>query len=213
MDTITQQELVSQACIDLWRGIYARKQMIRQAPYWAYDRQGDRIPVTDIVDTVNPASILDYGSGNGRGAGVLRTHSQQGLVRITCYDPAWPGFEQVPTEPHDMVIAFNVLNNVEPVHRRAVCNHMESLVAKDLIVAVVVPSNLINRPHQELLDIWRNFFPGLRLSYSAIGKPEKTISLKELPMTYVTLFLWLYRDQVEVVPLQPRVRVKKTRPE
>lgn len=204
-----QQELVSQACIDLWRGIYSRKQMTRRAPYWAYDRQGDKIPITDIVDTVNPASILDYGSGNGRGAGCLRTHSQQELVKVTCYDPAWPGFEQVPTGQFDMVIAYNVLNVVEVPYRIPVCNHIESLVGKDLIVAIIVPSNLVNRPYQELLDIWRGFFPTLRLSYASVGKPEQTVSLQAKPVTYVTLFLWLYRDQAEVVPVQPRIRVKK----
>lgn len=200
---------MSQECIDLWRGIYARKQMTRLAPYWAYDREGDKIPITVIVDTVNPTSILDYGSGNGRGAGCLRTHSEQGLIKVTCYDPAWPGFEQVPTGKFDMVIAYNVLNNVEPQHRIPVCNHIESLVGKDLIVAIIVPSNLVDRPYQELLSTWRGFFPGLKLSSASVGKPEKTVSLQHDPITYVPLFLWLYRDQAEVVPPVPRVRVKK----
>jgi hypothetical protein len=209
MNTITQQELVSQACIDLWRGIYARKKMIRTAPYWAWDREGHRIPITDIVDTVRPASILDYGSGNGRGAQILRTRSQHDLIKVTCYDPAWPGFERVPTEPHDMVIAFNVLSQVEPIHRQPVCKHVESLVARDLILVIIVPSNLIDRPYRELLDVWRSFFPNLSLSYSVVGEPEKTVSLTDQTITYVPLFIWLYREPEEVVPPQPRVRVKK----
>ena len=207
-----QQELVSQRCIDLWRGIYSRKQMIRQSPYWAYDRQGQRVPITDIVDTVNPTTILDYGSGNGRGAGILRTHNPQDLVKITCYDPAWPGFEQVPTGEFDMVIAYNMLNNVEAQHRIPVCNHIESLVGKNLIVVIIVPSNLVDRPYQELLSIWRGFFPTLKLSYASVGEPEQTVSLQAQPITYVPLFLWLYRDQAEVVPPVPRVRLKKNKP-
>jgi SAM-dependent methyltransferase len=209
MEPNTQQELMSQECIDLWRGIYARKQMTRLAPYWAYDREGDKIPITVIVDTVNPTSILDYGSGNGRGAGCLRTHSQQGLITVTCYDPAWPGFEQVPTGEFDLVIAYNLLNNVEAPYRLAVCSHIESLVGKDLIVAIIVPNNEDSRSHKELINMWRNYFPGLKLSYSSAGHPERTVGLKERPITFVPLFLWFYRDQAEVVPPVPRVRVKK----
>jgi hypothetical protein len=108
-----------------------------------------------------------------------------------------------------MVIAYNVLNNVEAPHRLAVCSHIESLVGKDLIVAIIVPSNLVNRPYQELLSIWCGFFPTLKLSYSSVGKPERTVSLQSEPITYVTLFLWLYREPAEVVPPVPRVRLKK----
>ena len=206
MNTFTQQELVSQQCIDLWRGRYARKQMIRKAPYWAWDRQGLHVPITDIIDTVRPASILDYGSGNGRGGEILRTRSQQGLVDVTCYDPAWPGLESVPTGSFDMVLAMNLLENVEADYRQTVCDHIQSLVGRDLILAIIAPIK-----HQgDLMTTWINRFPQLKLSYSAVGYPEHTVSLvDQKPVTFVTLFAWLYRAPAEVIPVEPRVRVKK----
>jgi hypothetical protein len=206
-----QQELISQQCLDHWRGIYAGKHMIRQSPYWAWDRQGDRVPITDIFDSVMPKTILDYGSGNGRGVEVLRTRSQHCPVDVTCYDPAWPGLEQVPVGTFDMVIAFNLLENVEADYKQPVCNHIQSLVGRDLILAIKMPND--QQLARELPAKWISKFPQLKVSYSAIGKPEQTVSLQtQQPKTFVTLFIWLYREQAEVIPLEPRVRVKKAKP-
>jgi hypothetical protein len=105
-----------------------------------------------------------------------------------------------------MVIAYNVLNNVEVDYRAKVCAHIESLVGRDLILAIVAPIK-----HQgDLMTTWINRFPQLKLSYSAVGYPEHTVSLvDQKPVTFVTLFAWLYRAPAEVIPVEPRIRVKK----
>lgn len=180
--------------------------MLRRAPYWAWDRQGVKIPLTDILDTVNPKTVLDYGSGNGRGADVLRTRDLSGQVRVDCYDPAWPGSERVPTGTYDMVIAYNLLNNVEPSHVDVVCEHINSLVGKDLILAIVIPVNFM---HDNLINVWINKFPQLKLSYSSVGPTENTIGIKGQPVAFLPLFIWLYREPEEVVVVPPRVRLKK----
>lgn len=206
MSTINQP-LVSQQCIDFWRGLYARQAMIRRAPYWAWDRQGVRIPITDIIDTVRPQTILDYGAGNGRGAAILRTRDINGQLQVDCYDPAWPGYERVPTKSYDMVIAYNLLNNVEPSYLQTVCQHIESLVTKDLILAVVLPEEIAREPGFEYL--WINKFPNLSVSYFSTGAIEETVGLSGKPLKFNTLFIWMYRPSEEIVPPQPRIRVKK----
>jgi len=202
----TQQELISQQCIDLWRGLYSRRKMLRQTPYWAYDREGTKTPITTIIDTVNPARILDYGSGNGRAADILRHRDVNETVQVDCYDPAWPGADRVPTGSYDMVICYNVLNNVELDYLDRVCAHVESLVAKDLIIAIVVPTNRIN---QRRANYWIQQFPQLRVSYHVLSEPEETISMTGAKASFTTLFIWMYREPEEVIPPQPRVRVKK----
>jgi hypothetical protein len=207
MDTYNnQQELISQQCIDLWRGRYARKQMYRRSPYWAYDRQGIRVPITDIVNSVNPQSILDYGSGNGYGANTLKIRNLQQAVDVVCYDPAWPGSESVPTGQFDMVIAYNMLNYVEADYRQRVCTHIESLVGKDLILACQVTRA---ESCTKLIDYWIGLFPQLSVSYASVGIPEPVVGLVGQPITFPTMFIWLYRAPAEVIPVEPRVRVKK----
>ena len=207
MDTYNNQpELVSQQCIDRWRDIYANYRMLRQSPYWAYDRQGIRIPITSIVNSVNPQRILDYGSGNGYAANLLRIRNLTDWIDVVCYDPAWPGSEQVPTGQFDMVIAYNVLNNVEVPYRARVCSHIESLVGRDLILAIQVPRS---GNHPTLINDWIKLFPGLLVSYSSISIPEEMVGLKGQPISAPTLFIWLYRAPAEVIPVEPRVRVKK----
>lgn len=207
METITQKELISQQCIDFWRGLFARGAMVRRAPYWAWDRQGDRIPITEIIDTVQPKTILDYGSGNGRGASILRTRDLAGLTQVDCYDPAWPGSERVPTQPYDMVIVYNVLNSVEPKYLADVCEHISSLVARDLILAIVVREDAL---YEGLDQVWINKFPDLKLSYACVGQQaEDTVGLTGKHIRFKTIFIWMYREPEEVVPPVPRIRVKK----
>jgi hypothetical protein len=105
-----------------------------------------------------------------------------------------------------MVICYNVLNNVELDYLDRVCAHVESLVAKDLIIAIVVPTNRIN---QRRANYWIQQFPQLRVSYHVLSEPEETISMTGAKASFTTLFIWMYREPAEVVPVQPRVRVKK----
>ena len=208
MDT-NNQELVSQSCVDIWRELYARRRMLRQAPYWAWDREGNRIPITAIVETVRPKSILDYGSGNGRAADILRNRDINFQLQVTCYDPAWPGASQVPYQPHDLVICYNVLNNVEADYLDRVCAHIESLVARDLIIAIIMPAE---RASEDTANYWISRFPNLGASYWTISPGEEGPNVTGKMMQFKTVFIWLYREPEEVVVVPPRVRLKKNKP-
>jgi len=131
-------------------------------------------------------------------------------TQVDCYDPAWPGSERVPTQPYDMVIVYNVLNNVEPKYLADVCAHISSLVAKDLILAIVVREDAM---YKGLDQGWINKFPDLKLSYSTVGQQaEDTVGVTGKHIRFKTMFIWMYREQEEVVPPVPRIRVKKIKP-
>jgi hypothetical protein len=109
-----------------------------------------------------------------------------------------------------MVIVYNVLNNVEPKYLADVCEHISSLVARDLILAIVVSEDAL---YKGLDQVWINKFPDLKLSYACVGQQaEDAVGLTGKHIKFKTMFIWMYRQLEEVVPPQPRIRVKKNKP-
>ena len=93
--------------------------------------------INSIIDSINPASALDYGCGKGL-AGMNLAERKQ--INVGLYDPFVNGFDYEPL-PADLVICWNVLNNVEEQFLPAIVDHLYELTLKDLIVKFPLQKN------------------------------------------------------------------------
>jgi hypothetical protein len=83
------------------------------------DRHTDAIAA--CIRASGARALLDYGSGKGsryqslpgaNGSGRVKTLAAWGDVRVTCYDPAYAPFAELPGEKFDGVICTDVLEHV-----------------------------------------------------------------------------------------------------
>jgi 2-polyprenyl-3-methyl-5-hydroxy-6-metoxy-1,4-benzoquinol methylase len=88
-------------------GAYAEMHATRYYGHSATELHLDM--VANVVRTLRPASILDYGCGRSD----LAAHFWlDGKRRIVRYDPAIPAFKRMPTETFDLVLCCDVLEHV-----------------------------------------------------------------------------------------------------
>jgi SAM-dependent methyltransferase len=84
---------------------------------WGADGAKHVEAVQDLVAQFEPASILDYGCGEGKLAAALAP------LRVTGYDPGMEEYSKLP-KPADLVICTDVLEHVEPEKLNAVLDHL-----------------------------------------------------------------------------------------
>ena len=84
--------------------------------------------VAKIVNGFEVKSLLDYGAGKGRlGLELVKLVGRP--IRITCYDPAIPGWDADP-QPDEMVACIDVLEHIEPERLDTVLDHLAALVRR-----------------------------------------------------------------------------------
>lgn len=100
-----------------------------------YGGRGDKWAgiVAQIAQEYDCASVLDYGCGQGSLARALRDMS--GIIRVSEYDPAIPGKDQLPGFA-DLVVCTDVLEHIEQDRLDAVLAHLK-LLARKVIWMVV----------------------------------------------------------------------------
>jgi len=69
--------------------------------------------VSNLIDTLEVDSLLDYGAGKGRLALGLRKKPPKRDVAVEMYDPAVPHFAEPPS-PAELVVCIDVLEHIEP---------------------------------------------------------------------------------------------------
>lgn len=110
----------------------------------SYGRKGDKWKqrVIDLIEQYKPATILDYGCGQGAlGRSLERNISE--------YDPAIPGKDAMP-EPADLVICTDVLEHIEPDLLDSVLEHLQSVTVSHLFAVICT------RPAKKFLPDGRN---------------------------------------------------------
>ena len=110
----------------------------------SYGRNGDKWAsrVSELVDRLQPSSILDYGCGQGA-LGRALGHA------VSEYDPAIPGKDE-PPQPADLVICTDVLEHVEPECLQSVLDHLRDLTTGALFAVIST------RPAKKFLEDGRN---------------------------------------------------------
>lgn len=111
---------------DHHRGLYERYYAGRDIAI-APNRWQQRIE--DVAELVEARSVIDYGCGPSA------TLSAFSNLPIRNYDPAVPAYSSVP-ERADLVVCLHVLEHVEAGCIDYVLEHLRSLAAKALFVAI-----------------------------------------------------------------------------
>jgi Glycosyltransferase GT-D fold/Methyltransferase domain len=104
---------------------------------WGADGAKHVKEVKALCDTVQPATILDYGCGENKLAEAMKP------VRVQGYDPGIPERAKMP-KPCDLVICTDVLEHVEPTKIDAVLDHIYRLTAKCAYMVISMkPANAV----------------------------------------------------------------------
>jgi len=109
-----------------------------------YGSKGDKwsSKVKELIESLQPSSILDYGCGKGALARSLQ-------VKIAEYDPAIEGKQSLPS-PASLVICTDVLEHIEPELLNDVLDHLEELTQIALFAVICT------RPAKKVLADGRN---------------------------------------------------------
>lgn len=100
---------------------------------WGTSGQRYAKDVYNLICSYEAKSVLDFGAGKG---GLLdavsRLLDEASLdnshpVKLTNYDPAVPGFDELPASKYDLLVSTDVLEHIEPEHLDAVLKTMASL--------------------------------------------------------------------------------------
>lgn len=89
------------------------------------------------VRLARPASVLDYGAGQGRFVDVIDVPT---LCVRARYDPAIAEIATPPAGPFDYLLCIDVLEHLEPDEVRPVLTHMRSLSERALVVITTKPA-------------------------------------------------------------------------
>lgn len=128
---------------------YLQEQKILHARPNGYGGKGDKwaAAVVELAVRFDAGSVLDYGCGEGSLATTLRRMSVR--FRVSEYDPAMPGKDELPSFA-DLVVSTDVIEHVEPDRLDAVLAHLKLLARKAVFVVVAT------RPSGKVLSDGRN---------------------------------------------------------
>lgn len=86
--------------------------------------------VWEFANELKATSILDYGCGKG----TLKT-AIGNAIAVTEYDPGIVGKDALP-EPADLLVAFDVMEHIEPALLGTVLDHIVSLARKGMLLVI-----------------------------------------------------------------------------
>jgi hypothetical protein len=107
-----------------------RQERMHSTQPWFGTNSEYPVDIQNIVNAVRPATILDYGCGCGNAGKKLSLVTG---TDVRLYDPFIKEHSQIPA-PAELVICWNVLNNVEEEFLSDVVSNLTELATKDLII-------------------------------------------------------------------------------
>lgn len=111
-------------------------------------------PLEDILNDLNIATVLDYGSGNGVAINQLETLFPH--IQFTRYDPFVPKYSDRPNKKFDLVVSHRVLRAVEPEFKAQVINDMYDY-AKNYLLLEILLYDVDNIPVEYYNDLLSKF--------------------------------------------------------
>ena len=135
--------------------------------------------VINLYQKTGGQSMLDYGSGKGSLATMLRING----LNCAEYDPAVPG-KDAPPEPADFVFCGDVAEHVEPEYIDAFLDDLKRVTRKNILLIVGT------RPAQKILEDGRNAHISLHPVEWWLPKLRERFELKELSAVANAFRFW-----------------------
>ena len=126
----------------------------REGPYVYQLANGGQRMIANNIIPMNPATILDYGCGQN-GNNLEYVKKLVPAVTITKYDPFVPAFNNFPAEgsKFDVVVAFDVLNDVEYEYLETILNNFVELTNNYVVLSfAIVPYRVTEAHYMSLIN-------------------------------------------------------------
>lgn len=118
-------------------GYRGQLQQLHAKQKWGADGAKHIDAVRKLVADYAPATILDYGCGEGKLSDGMRP------IRVSNYDPGKAEYSKMP-KPCDLVVCTDVLEHIEPEKLDAVLDHIFRLTARAAYFVIdLQPANAI----------------------------------------------------------------------
>lgn len=132
--------------------------------YWFLFRNNNIFTLERFVQAVKPLSILDYGCGKGLALNQLKTKFPH--IAMVNYDPFVVANSEIPKQPCDLVVCYNVLQLVELEFLDQTIEQIYNLSTKNILLSM----NSSKYREQTHIDWWRK-----RLSHYNIIADSNTM--------------------------------------
>ena len=99
-------------------------------PKWGTSARKHASNVRQLIRSVRPTCVLDYGAGKGELSQSLKHEIQAHGIFFKEYDPGIPGKDERPAGQYDLVCCLDVMEHIEPDHLQEVMEHLKSLIQK-----------------------------------------------------------------------------------
>jgi hypothetical protein len=140
----------------------------RATSYNFCDTDSREVSINQLIDTLTPKSILDYGCGKGFAADDIKSNYPE--IEIYKFDPFVKEFSSYPTVPCDLVTCYLVMNQVEQEFRSQLIDELYSLTNKHLFLSIILPANML----EEKINMWLSLFSKYTVIFKSVG-PEYEI--------------------------------------
>jgi hypothetical protein len=107
-------------------------------------------PLDSFIKLIQPKSIIDYGCGKGFALDQLKLKFPD--INMVNYDPFYSTHSTLPTTPCELVICYNVLQDVELNFLDQVIEQIYNLSTKNILLSM----NFYESKGQTSVDWWRN---------------------------------------------------------
>ena len=122
-----------------------------RAHLYNFHTENGQKTLNDFIEMYNINNVIDYGCGT--------TNGTRGInIPVFNYDPAIVKYQEHPTTTADLVVSYNVLNNVEEIYLDNVLEDIVDLTNRYALFNIPIGAemfrNLLNWPKE--LEIFKN---------------------------------------------------------
>ncbi len=172
--------ILNEALIEQYRILHQSSEYGTSGARWATE-------IGEVIDLLHPETVLDYGCGR----------MELGWDR---YDPAVPGFEEVPRASYDLVLCTDVMEHIPEGDVLDVLWHIRGLSRRAYFNISTRPSTILlpngDNAHATVQapELWR------RVLAITWGIPPRIVSMNEDRVSFVTWDMDRGRAELDEYP-------------
>ncbi len=143
------------------------------------------ISLESFIKLTQPKSIMDYGCGKGFALDRLKLKFPD--ISMVNYDPFYSMHSTLPTKPCELVISYNVLQNVELNFLDQTIEQICNLSSKNILLSM----NFNESRGQTNIDWWRNRSAGYNIITDARVQEHQIYPMNGVPLTTGGYNCWI----------------------